>query len=43
MVYIYIPEATADDIANIMSTHLNEMQKSGALTSVDDHTSTMSP
>jgi len=41
LVYKYIPEASADDIANIISAQLNEMQKSGALNSADDHTSSM--
>jgi hypothetical protein len=40
-VYIHIPENTADDIPNIISAQLNEMQKSGALNSADDHTSSM--
>jgi hypothetical protein len=41
LVYIYIPEGTTDDIANIISMQLNEMQKTGALNPVDDYTCTM--
>ena len=29
LVYIYIPYSTADDISNIMSAQLDEMQKDG--------------
>ncbi len=41
LVYIYIPEATSDDIANIISMQLDDMQKNGALNSEDNHTSSM--
>jgi hypothetical protein len=40
-VYIYIPKATADDIANILSAQLDDMQKSGALNSTTNLTSSM--
>ena len=41
MYYIYIPEATTDDIANIIYVQLNEMQRAGALNTENDHTCTM--
>jgi len=41
VVYIYIPEATADEIANILSMQLDEMERNGAINSVDNHTSSV--
>jgi hypothetical protein len=41
LVYVYIPGATIDAIANIISVKLNEMQKAGAFNPTDDHTCTM--
>jgi hypothetical protein len=41
LIYIYILEATADDIVNILPTQLDEMERNGALSSVDNHTSSM--
>ena len=40
-VYIYILDATADDIANILSTELDEIRKNGALNSAENYTSSM--
>jgi len=41
LVYICIIEATSDDIANIISMQLNDMQKAGVLNIADDSTGTM--
>jgi len=41
LIFIYIPEATPDDIASIIFMQLNEMQKAGALNHADDYTGTM--
>jgi hypothetical protein len=39
--YIYILEATADDISTILSKQLEEMQKNGALSPTDSYTNSM--
>ena len=41
LLYMYIPEATADDISTILSKQLEEMQKNGALSPTDNNTSSM--
>ena len=41
LVYIHIPEATVDDIANILSMQLDNMQKTGVISSADNHTNSM--
>ena len=41
MVYIYIPDSSANDIVNILSEQLDEMQKEGAQTSSDNLNNTM--
>ena len=39
--YIYIPKASADDIATIFSKHLEEMQRNGVLSQTDNYTNSM--
>ena len=41
LVYIYIPNATTDDIVSIIFVQPNEMQKASALNPADDYTCTM--
>ena len=41
LVYIYIPEAAYDGIANIISMQLNDMQTAGVLNLADVSTCTM--
>jgi len=41
LLYICIPEASADDIATILSKQIEEMQKNGVLSSTDNYTNSM--
>ena len=41
LAYIYIPEAASVDISDILSAQLDEMQQAGALSSANNHTSSM--
>jgi len=39
--YIYIPEASADDISTILTKQLEEMQRNGVLSPTDNYTNSM--
>jgi len=41
LLYIYIPKASSDDIANILSMELDEIQRNGELNPTNNHKSSM--